>query len=52
LKKWFVYSALRSSIKAASQGNNARVASSNKTVGEHSHTTQRERQFLIVVDAW
>jgi transposase InsO family protein len=37
LKNWFVYSALRSSIKAAPQGNNVLVASSNKTVGAHSY---------------
>jgi hypothetical protein len=37
LKTWFVYSALRNSIKVASQGNNAIVASSNNTVGAHSH---------------
>jgi hypothetical protein len=32
LMKWLIYSALRSSIKTTSQGNNTPVASSNKTV--------------------
>jgi transposase InsO family protein len=54
LKKWFVYSALRSSIKAASQGNNALVASSKKTL-ERIHIDfyrpQLGAQFLVVVDA-
>jgi hypothetical protein len=54
LKNWFVYSALRSNIKAASQGINELEASSKKAF-ERIHIDfdfpQLGRQFLIVVDA-